>query len=66
MINLEILKDMFTWAFNFLNLTITIPINWAGTEKLSFPLYYILIIIFIIEMIKVLWAGMMYSKTDVN
>lgn len=63
---MEILENMFTWAFNFLNLQLTIPINWAGTEKLSFPLYYIFIVLFIVEMIKVLWAGMMYSNTDIE
>ena len=57
---------MFSWAFNFLNLTITVPINWSGTEKLSFPLYVVFIVLFTIEMIKVLWAGMMYSNTDIE
>lgn len=66
MINLEIITFIFDYVFKFLNLQITVPLNFDGTEKLSFPLYVVFITLFVIEMIKVLWAGMMFSNTDIS
>lgn len=63
---MDIVTFLFTWAFNILNLTISIPLDFEKIKYLTFPLWLPVLVFAIGELLLVLWQGIMISHHNIE
>lgn len=63
---MNIINFLVTYGFEFLNLQISVPLDFEKTHFLTFPLWLPTLVSAIGSLLLILWSGIMYNTHNLE